>query len=114
MNKSVTIGTTTPSTPKPANSKALAATGEVKDFDLVKVMMNHAEARFNKILYQSNVVKIEGTNSGFVTTVEHDGAEVTLESDRVLTAVGRVPNTEDIGLENTAITLNDQGFIVLL
>ncbi len=81
------------------------------DFDLVKVMVSHAESRFDKILYESKVVKIEETNSGFVSTVEHDGAEVTLESDRVLTAVGRLPNTEDIGLENTSITLNDQGFI---
>ena len=81
------------------------------DFDLVKVMVSHAESRFEKILYDSKVVKIEESNSGFVSTIEHDGAEVTLESDRVLTAVGRVPNTEDIGLENTSITLNDQGFI---
>jgi dihydrolipoamide dehydrogenase len=31
--------------------------------------------------------------------------------DRVLVSVGRVPNAEDLGLENTKVTRDDKGFI---
>jgi dihydrolipoamide dehydrogenase len=31
--------------------------------------------------------------------------------DRVLVAVGRVPNSADIGLENTKVTLDEKGFV---
>lgn len=32
-------------------------------------------------------------------------------TDAILLAIGRVPNTEELGLENTAIKLNERGFI---
>ena len=32
-------------------------------------------------------------------------------SDRVLVAVGRVPNCDDLGLQNTQVTRDDKGFI---
>src|SRR6185436_4593661 len=31
--------------------------------------------------------------------------------DRVLVAVGRTPNSTDLGLENTKVTLDDKGYI---
>src|SRR5581483_1762873 len=33
--------------------------------------------------------------------------------DRVLVAVGRVPNADDIGLENTKVTSDEKGFITV-
>lgn len=39
------------------------------------------------------------------------GQEYTLESDRILVATGRKPNTEGLGLENTNIRLTDRGAI---
>lgn len=39
------------------------------------------------------------------------GQEYTLESDRILVATGRKPNTEGLGLENTNIKLTDRGAI---
>ncbi len=47
------------------------------------------------------------------------GAVVTLEGgeelhcDRVVVAVGRVPNTEDIGLEEAGVKLSERGYIVV-
>jgi dihydrolipoamide dehydrogenase len=42
--------------------------------------------------------------------VEIEGAEL-FDCDRVLLAVGRVPNTEDLGLEELGITLDEKGRI---
>jgi dihydrolipoamide dehydrogenase len=54
---------------------------------------------------------------------EHDsGVEVTFEGqvdkpvqtyDRVLIAIGRQPNTKDLGLENTGIKTDERGFVVV-
>ena len=38
-----------------------------------------------------------------------DGEEHTLEVDRVLSAVGRVPNTQDLGLEELGVELTERG-----
>ena len=37
------------------------------------------------------------------------GQEYTFESDRILVATGRKPNTEGLGLENINIKLTDRG-----
>jgi dihydrolipoamide dehydrogenase len=42
---------------------------------------------------------------------EADGQTKEELYDRVLVAVGRVPNCEDIGLENTKVSRDDKGFI---
>jgi dihydrolipoamide dehydrogenase len=41
------------------------------------------------------------------------GADQTLEVEHVLSAVGRVPNTGDLGLEASGVALDDQGFFVV-
>jgi dihydrolipoamide dehydrogenase len=40
---------------------------------------------------------------------DKDGEEQTLTVDRVLSAVGRVPNTEDVGLEEAGVELSEKG-----
>ena len=41
------------------------------------------------------------------------GADQTLEVEHVLSAVGRIPNTGDLGLEASGVALDDQGFFVV-
>jgi len=42
---------------------------------------------------------------------EMDGQKKEELYDRVLVAVGRAPNSENLGLENTKVTLDDKGFV---
>ncbi len=48
--------------------------------------------------------------TGDTCRVEIEGAEP-IECDRVLVAVGRVPNTDNLGLETVGLTLDDKGRI---
>ena len=54
---------------------------------------------------------IEKTGKGVkLTMTTKDGKQEQLEAEKLLVAVGRKPNTENIGLENTKVEL-DRGFI---
>jgi dihydrolipoamide dehydrogenase len=46
-------------------------------------------------------------------TMDIGGERVEELYDRVLVSVGRVPNAEDLGLENTKITRDEKGFILV-
>ena len=43
--------------------------------------------------------------------MEFDGKKIEELYDRVLVAVGRVPNSADLGLENTKVKLDEKGFV---
>jgi dihydrolipoamide dehydrogenase len=57
------------------------------------------------------VIAVEKSASGFAVTVEHQGERQRAEYDKVLVAVGRRPNTDDLGLEHTGIVPDKRGFI---
>ncbi len=44
-------------------------------------------------------------------TIESGGKKSVIETEKILVALGRVPNTKHIGLENTRVQLNENGFI---
>ncbi len=63
-----------------------------------------------KIRTGTSVQDSEFTDQGVKLTLkDQNGNEEILEVDRVLSAVGRVPNTEDLGLEEIGVALTDQG-----
>ncbi len=45
--------------------------------------------------------------------MERDGTEQGLVADKVLIAIGRIPNTENLGLENTGVAQDEKGFIIV-
>lgn len=81
------------------------------DHDLVEVLINHCEQQFENILLESKVVDIEKSSAGFAVTIEHNGETRKSEFSQVLVAVGRRPNSDDLGLENTKISPDKNGFI---
>lgn len=83
------------------------------DTDLVQVVARNAKKTLQDVLLESKVAGIEKTSSGYAVRVEQRGKETTLEFDRVLVAVGRRPNTDDLGLEKTAIVPDARGFIAV-
>jgi dihydrolipoamide dehydrogenase len=81
------------------------------DPDLVNVVFKNCESKFESIMVDSKVVGIEQTSSGFAVTIEHEGETKREEFNQVLAAVGRKPNTDDIGLQTAGIVANDRGLI---
>jgi dihydrolipoamide dehydrogenase len=74
------------------------------DPDLVDVVIRRARQSFAGLLVDSKVVGLEKTTAGLAVTVEHEGQRRTLEAERVLVAVGRTPNTDDLGLDALGLT----------
>lgn len=81
------------------------------DPDLVDVVVKSCKQRFEDILTDSRVTGINKTDKGFSVTIDHHNERLHLEADQVLVAVGRKPNTDDLGLEHTSVKVDDKGVI---
>jgi dihydrolipoamide dehydrogenase len=81
------------------------------DFDLVDIMVKHISGRLEEIMVESKVASIEPTNDGFAVQIEQDGQQQARQFAQVLVAIGRQPNTSDLGLENTGVVVDERGFI---
>lgn len=82
------------------------------DRDLANVLIGVLEKKFHKIMVKTKVVELR--DKGNRIEARFEGLHVdqpVQEFDRVLISVGRRPNVEDIGLENTRIQLDAKGFI---
>jgi len=83
------------------------------DEDLVRVMVRNATERLNTIHRESRVTGVERVGEGFVVRAAQGDDALALEADAVLVAVGRRPNTEDLGLDNLGLEPNPGGFLVV-
>ena len=54
---------------------------------------------------------VEETENGVIVTYEAKGEEKTVEADYVLVTVGRKPNTDELGLEQVGIKMDERGII---
>ena len=81
------------------------------DPDLVEVMVKRVRRQLHAIRTDSRVVGVQRRGDVFVLDIERDGEKEELEADRVLISVGRIPNTDDLGLEAAGIDTDAQGSI---
>ncbi len=81
------------------------------DPDLIRPVVKYAEKNFKEIRYKTKVTKLATKGKKIQVISEKDGQAVEELFDRVLVSVGRVPNAEDIGLENTKVEKDEKGFI---
>jgi dihydrolipoamide dehydrogenase len=82
------------------------------DRDLVLVLSKRLEKIFDSIMLDTRVVGMKEEKSGI--RVKLDGAKVKSSEevfDKVLVSVGRRPNSENLGLENTGVETDSKGFI---
>ncbi len=82
------------------------------DRDLSDVVKKSAQKRFEKLMLSSKVTAVEKKGDDFEVTIETDGKATTETFDAVFVAVGRKPNTEDLGLGKTKVEVDDRGLIV--
>ncbi len=81
------------------------------DPDLVRPVAAHAKKAFKEIRLKAKVLKMTSAGKQVKVVSEHEGKTVEELYDRVLVSVGRVPNGQDMGLENTKVERDEKGFI---
>lgn len=78
------------------------------DRDLVRVLSKRVNSAMHEVLLNTRVVEMVETMKGVKVTLDPAREET---FDKVLISVGRRPNNEDLGLENTKVQLDDHGFV---
>jgi dihydrolipoamide dehydrogenase len=81
------------------------------DPDLARPVINYAKKAFKEMRVKTKVSKMSTSGKQIKVEFEIDGQKKEELYDRVLVAVGRSPNSADLGLENTKVTLDEKGFI---
>jgi dihydrolipoamide dehydrogenase len=81
------------------------------DRDLVSVLKRRLARKFTEIKINTRVSELKEQKNGVMVTFEEKGESARSRYDKVLIAIGRKPNSETLGLENTAITLDEKGFV---
>ena len=81
------------------------------DKDFSKILHKKLANEFKEILLSTKVLEVKSTNKGIKVQFENSDGKFENEYDKVLVSVGRKPNSEKIGLENTKVVVNKRGFI---
>lgn len=81
------------------------------DPDLARPVVNYAKKNFKEVRLNTKVAKMSTQGKQIKVEMEFEGKKVEELYDRVLVAVGRVPNCQDIGLENTKVNRDEKGFV---
>ena len=81
------------------------------DPDLVRPVAKHAEKAFKEIRVRTKIAKMATSGKKIKVSYEQGGSGKDELYDRVLVSVGRVPNCEDLGLENTRVERDEKGYI---
>jgi dihydrolipoamide dehydrogenase len=81
------------------------------DPDLARPVIAYAKKAFKEIRLKTKVGKMATSGKQIKVEFELDGQKKEELYDRVLVAVGRSPNAEDLGLENTKVSFDEKGFI---
>jgi dihydrolipoamide dehydrogenase len=81
------------------------------DPDLARPVVANAKRAFKEIRLKAKVIKMTTVGKQIKVELEYNGQKLSELYDRVLVAVGRVPNSADLGLENTKAELDEKGFV---
>ena len=81
------------------------------DRDIVRPLHKRMEKRFENIWLGTKVSKLEVKKEGILVHFEGENAPKELLFDRVLVAVGRKPNGNNIGAEKAGVAVDEKGFI---
>ena len=79
------------------------------DRDLVKPLAKRIGARYAAIHLNTKVEKIEAKDDGLHASFSGDVPDAVF--DRVLVAVGRIPNGAGLGLDAAGVTVDERGFV---
>ncbi|MCT2537499.1 dihydrolipoyl dehydrogenase [Aquibacillus koreensis] len=84
-----------------------------EDQEISKEMTRHLKKKGITILTSAmlQIDSIDKMSDHVEIDIEKNGETVTLKAEKMLLSVGRIANTESLGLDNTEIIINNQGYI---
>ncbi|WP_303722631.1 glutathione-disulfide reductase [Malonomonas rubra] len=80
--------------------------GEIREFVAKQMRKKNIDLRFNCDLRQ-----VGKNRDGSLTVTLQDGSS--LQTDLILAATGRIPNTEDLGLDNAGVAVANNGAVIV-
>ncbi len=83
------------------------------DRDMVNHLKKRLDGQFESILLNTKVTAMKEQKNGIKVTFENKEGEQNAIFDRVLMSVGRKPNTQGFGLENTRVAIDERGFVTV-
>ena len=86
----------------------------LEDEETVEVLYKSFKKRGIKMYTSTKAISkklVDGRQQ--VLLEDKDGKQETIDVDKILVSVGRVPNTSDLGLDKTDIAIDDGGFITV-
>jgi dihydrolipoamide dehydrogenase len=81
------------------------------DRDLVRPLAARLKSEFENIYLETKVTGLKDTGKKVKVSLEGAKAPASVDFEQVLVAVGRKPNTDNIGLEKTGVKIDEAGFI---
>src|SRR5579872_3516538 len=84
------------------------------DRELVRPLQKRLEGLFEAIRLNTKVESLDVNDAGITARLTAEGGQSVEESfDRVLVAIGRRPNSQALGLENTKVQVDEKGFVTV-
>lgn len=82
------------------------------DKDLVKPLAKRMEQKFESILLDTKVTKVDAKDDGLYVTFEGKNApSEPSKFDKIFTCVGRVPNSKGVAADKAGVKIDERGFI---
>ena len=81
------------------------------DKDIVRPLQRRIDKQYENIYLKTKVTRVESQSKGLKVFFEGDKAPASQVFDRVLVAVGRLPNGKSIGAESAGVAVDERGFI---
>jgi pyruvate/2-oxoglutarate dehydrogenase complex dihydrolipoamide dehydrogenase (E3) component len=84
-----------------------------EDSDISSAIQDVLSSEGINIRLNARCIRLSGGASGVTAHVECDEGQPTVEGTHLLLAVGRTPNTNDLGLEAAGVTRDERGYITV-
>jgi len=82
------------------------------DRDLVRPLQARLQDRFEAIMLSTKLTEIAEEDGAIRVRLEApDGKVSAMTYDKLLVSVGRQPNSEDLGIDNTSVLMDEHGYV---
>ena len=82
------------------------------DPDLVELLVDHGREVGIDLRRRTSIVNLHQSDTGYQVTLEHGGAQETIETDLVVHGAGRVADLADLGLDAAGVGWGEHGIHV--